>query len=93
VLNFARAAIALRRASPALREGAIKFLEAPEGVLAFTRTSGNETLLCVFNLAQNDQTLPDSLNSFGAIRLVIGSMDSAATDILPSLSGFIAAPK
>ncbi|MEZ5891901.1 MAG: alpha glucosidase [Parvularculaceae bacterium] len=50
MLAFARAAIALRRQSSALREGSLKFLDAPESILAFTRETEGQSLLCVFNL-------------------------------------------
>ena len=49
-LAFARAVLAARKASPALRHGRIDLLEAPPGVLAYTRTEAKETVLCLFNL-------------------------------------------
>jgi alpha-glucosidase len=51
ILNFARRAIALRRASAALRIGAATPAPAPEGVLAFERREAKEHLLCLFDLA------------------------------------------
>lgn len=51
MLEFARAMIALRKAHKALRVGDIEFLDAPEGLLAFSRNAGAERLVCVFNLA------------------------------------------
>lgn len=51
VLAFTREAIALRRASPALREGGLTMLDAPEGVLAFERTGEGQKILCLFNLS------------------------------------------
>jgi len=50
MLYFTRRLIALRRAHPALRLGDATVLDAPPGVLAFRRSTGNETLLCVFEL-------------------------------------------
>lgn len=50
VLHFARAVIALRKESPALRLGTFTLLQADDNVLAFTRSTEDETLLCVFNL-------------------------------------------
>jgi alpha-glucosidase len=91
VLNFARATLALRRSSPALRQGAITFLEAPEGVLAFTRNCGSETLLCVFNLSNHEQPLPKELVGIDAIRLTSGIKGAAASEVMPALAGFIAA--
>ncbi|GJL90545.1 MAG: alpha-amylase [Hyphococcus sp.] len=91
VLNFARAAIGLRRASPALREGAIKFLEAPEGVLAFIRKSSSETHLCLFNFSQNGLALPKSFAGLGAVRLSAGLQINATPNALSALTGVIAA--
>ena len=50
ILNRARRFIRVRRENPALRLGDISFLEQPEPLLAFTRTFGAQTLLCIFNL-------------------------------------------
>jgi alpha-glucosidase len=53
VLSRYRELIALRRAHPALREGTIRFLDAPEGVLAYERSAGEggETIIVVLNFA------------------------------------------
>jgi len=50
VLNLARKLIALRKARPELRQGAIELLDAPEGVLAFRRTYEGKALVCLFNM-------------------------------------------
>ncbi len=50
MLNKTRAFIAFRKAREALRLGDIRFVDAPEPVLAFTRTCESQSLLCVFNL-------------------------------------------
>ncbi|HBS36560.1 MAG TPA: alpha-glucosidase, partial [Parvularcula sp.] len=50
VLNFTRRVIAFRKASPALRLGAIEFLTTPDDCVAFTRSYGGEKALCVFNI-------------------------------------------
>ncbi|WP_233718663.1 alpha-glucosidase family protein [Jiella avicenniae] len=58
LLHFYRRLIGFRRGHPALGRGAITFLDAPEGVLAFVRDVGSgeegpgERLLCVFNLGE-----------------------------------------
>jgi alpha-glucosidase len=52
LLHWTRRVLALRNGSPALRIGSIAFLNAPEPLLAFTRTAGEERLLCVFNLGE-----------------------------------------
>ncbi|WP_245198149.1 alpha-glucosidase family protein [Jiella mangrovi] len=58
LLNFYRRLIAFRAAHPALRSGAIRFLDAPEGVLAFTREREGERLLCLFNLTDRPADCP-----------------------------------
>ncbi|WP_412075958.1 alpha-amylase family glycosyl hydrolase [Streptomyces xanthophaeus] len=52
LLSLTRAVLALRRAHPALGPGAIEFADAPEGVLAYTRTGppGGGSLLITLNL-------------------------------------------
>jgi alpha-glucosidase len=50
VLAHYRASLAFRRQHPALGKGTISLLDSAQGVLAFTRTDGIETLLCVFNM-------------------------------------------
>jgi len=55
-LHFTRSMLAYRRAHPALVKGSITFKDAPSGVLAFTRTLGEQAVLCVFNLT------PDKAN-------------------------------
>ncbi len=90
VLHFARAAIAQRRALPALREGGINFLEAPDGVLAFTRASGKAQLLCVYNLQQKNVSAGDLSKMAVELKLSTESNSSTIPDILPSFSGFVA---
>lgn len=51
VLQAARAFLRWRGTQPALVEGAIRFLDAPEPVLAFVREYQGEALLAVFNLS------------------------------------------
>jgi alpha-glucosidase len=47
-----------RRSRPALKWGGIRFLDAPEPLLAFVRTFRGETLLAVFNLGAAAMALP-----------------------------------
>jgi alpha-glucosidase len=54
VLNYTRRFLAARKASAALRLGEIAVLDAPDPILAFTRTEGRETVLCVFNMSAGD---------------------------------------
>ena len=48
VLDFYRRMLAVRRRSDALRHGKTRFLDAPDGLLAFTR---GDQVLCLFNLS------------------------------------------
>jgi alpha-glucosidase len=61
VLSYARALLAWRRSSPALRLGSQLLLEAPLPLIAFTRTWADETLLCVFNLGPEQHRFSDAL--------------------------------
>jgi alpha-glucosidase len=45
--------LAFRRAHPALRNGSIRFVDAPADVLAFVREGGGEKVLCAFNISGN----------------------------------------
>ena len=74
-LAFAKALLALRRASPALRQGRIDLLEAGPAVLAFTRTEGDETVLCVFNMGDAPVTLEAPALTGGKTLLPLGSDD------------------
>lgn len=58
VLHYYRAMLAFRKGSAALREGRTAFIDAPEPVLAFTRSTAGETLTCLFNLGPNPVSLP-----------------------------------
>jgi len=50
-LNATRRFLAWRKTQPALLHGAIRFLDAPEPVLAFVREDGAQRLLVAFNLS------------------------------------------
>jgi alpha-glucosidase len=62
VLHFSREMLAFRKNSTALSTGTITIQDAPEGVLAFTRRSATESLLCVFNMDTSDKVVacPDT---------------------------------
>jgi alpha-glucosidase len=61
LLAHYRSFLAFRRTQPALAKGDIAFEIADDKVLGFTRTHGNETLLCLFNMSETAAvaTLPD----------------------------------
>ena len=50
-LSLARRFLAWRRSQPALVEGDIRFLDAPEPILAFVRDRGTQRMLVVLNLS------------------------------------------
>jgi alpha-glucosidase len=56
MLTLTRRLIAFRKAQPALRLGALRFLDSPEPILAFERRFGDEVLTCVFNLGHETAT-------------------------------------
>ena len=56
VLSRYRQLLAFRKAHPALRDGTIAFVDAPEGVLAFVRAR-NQQILCLFNFSAEEQTV------------------------------------
>jgi alpha-glucosidase len=57
MLNHYRAFLHFRRSHPALVKGEIAFVHADENVLAFTRTHGNEKMLCAFNFTNQAQSM------------------------------------
>ncbi|MFC5570330.1 alpha-glucosidase family protein [Lysobacter yangpyeongensis] len=95
VLNATRAFLRWRRTQPALREGAIRFLDAPEPVLAFVREGDGQKLLVVFNLSASavDWVLPEGLraaNPVVAPGITNGHIDGN-TRRLPAHGAFYAA--
>jgi alpha-glucosidase len=70
-LHGFRAFMRWRKSQPALRFGDIRFIDAPEPMLVFARSSGDEELLAAFNLASEPVQL--SLPEFGKYRQVESS--------------------
>jgi alpha-glucosidase len=90
VLTFTREAIAFRKTSAALRVGDFVSLEAAEPVLAFERISGDEHMLCLFNLGDT----PASYAASGAKLQLFsagGATLAGATAELPAYSALITA--
>ncbi|MBQ4798984.1 alpha glucosidase [Pseudoalteromonas sp. MMG006] len=56
ILNAYREFMAWRKQHAVLLEGDIEFIDTTEPILAFYRTLNEQTMLCVFNLAQTNQT-------------------------------------
>jgi alpha-glucosidase len=67
MLELYRRGLALRRAQPALGDGSLRWLEAPEGALAFARDPGFQ---CLVNLASD----PVALRLEGEILLASGPL-------------------
>jgi len=60
VLAFARAMIAFRRSSAAMRLGELSFIDTPDPVLAFVRRFGDDAVACVFNLGGQPAVIADA---------------------------------
>jgi alpha-glucosidase len=60
-LALTRRLLALRNHNDALRIGAQRFLDAPDPLLAFERTTDQQQLLCMFNLGANPCAWPRRL--------------------------------
>jgi alpha-glucosidase len=56
MLELYREALCIRRAEPALGDGPLEWLPAPERVLAFTRS---DRFACVVNLSDRPVELPE----------------------------------
>jgi len=56
-LNKFRQLVAWRKQQVAVRLGQIKFLSLPEPILGFTRTWNSETVVCLFNLSDQSESL------------------------------------
>jgi alpha-glucosidase len=75
-LSLYRAALGLRRESPALLEGTFAWRESPAGTLVFERTAGGETVVCAVNVSGEPFALP-------AAELLLAS-DPSVEDTLPA---------
>ncbi len=56
-LQFYRTLLQFRKAHPELRSGEIRFFDLEEPLLAFTRTLDNHSLVALFNLSSETQTV------------------------------------
>jgi alpha-glucosidase len=57
ILHLYRRLLAARRASDALQQGDFAWLDAPEGVLAWRRSFGDETRVLAVNMSESDAAL------------------------------------
>jgi alpha-glucosidase len=90
VLSLARAMIALRKSSAALREGDFVAREAPEPVLAFERVAGGERMACVFNLGDQPAACAGLGVSAQTKLAVAGASVANGTATLPPYSALFA---
>ncbi|WP_192183717.1 alpha-glucosidase family protein [Mesorhizobium amorphae] len=93
VLAAYRAMLGLRKRHPALVTGSIRFLDAEGDVLAFIREGGGETLLCVFNFADEPASWPVP-PYLGAVEAIdVGTVAAGALEdhalVLPPLACFL----
>ena len=75
MLNFAREALALRRAHAALAVGGIEFVETGEALLAFERRVDGQLLLCGFNFTAHEQELTALCGDQWRILMSTGTID------------------
>lgn len=92
ILQFTRALIALRKQTPALRQGRLTFIDAAQDVLAFHRHHNDEEMLCVFNLGEQVSAWrPSDSSCFDiVIRVNAGVEGVPLPETLDPLSGYIA---
>ena len=88
VLNFFKEMVGLRKRLPALRTGDLEFLEAPAGVLAFTRKYGGEHVLCVFNLGEEEAGWAPSSGAV-TVEAGVGIDETGLPQTLAPYSGYI----
>ncbi len=93
LLHHYRSTLSFRKQHPALVKGTIATLDAPDGVLLFTRQGSGEKLLCAYNMTENAVTVP--LPGGFAVRTVgaPGSIDGPIDGVLdlPAFGSFVGA--
>lgn len=87
MLSYSRKLLAQRRTLPALADGSIRLLDAPEGLVAFIRSGEEGEVLCVFNLSGDPVTWSPG-NAFGKAVVVaseeaVGTMDALPGTLAP----------
>ncbi len=87
-LHLTRRLLALRRAHPALRQGALALLDSAGPLLAFDRVAGAQRVRCVFNLG--NEAIGGGMLIGWQTLIAIGT-DPAATMIAPN-SALLAVP-
>ncbi|MFN3228259.1 MAG: alpha-amylase family glycosyl hydrolase [Asticcacaulis sp.] len=94
-LLFTRQALRVRRTLPALLTGTQRFIVAPDGILAFWRDDGGQSILGVFNLTVEEKTM--ALPEASGWSVILASSDEAGAGLargaLAPLSGGWLAPR
>jgi len=85
-LALSRALIAQRKAHPALVQGELELIDAPEPILAFFREDGAQRIACVFNMSGERHVFGDARLAGGEV-LAAGAgeahLDGAALHLGP----------
>lgn len=91
MLNFTRQLLAQRRLMPALADGNIRLLDAPDEIVAFTRTDRSGSVLCAFNLSDHNVGWSPGgelgRNVIVASEREVGSMQ-VVPSVMPPMSGY-----
>jgi alpha-glucosidase len=91
-LNFCRRLLAFRKKYPAMITGGIEFVDCPQGILAFTRSTDDESLLCVYNMRREaSYWVPqiDEMKPIGPPLLHAGPLDINKPEQPLPLSAYI----
>lgn len=89
VLHRYRDVLAWRKAQPVLRTGKTAFLNLPDPVLAFHRTSRKTALTCVFNLSPGDVAIAVSGQTALAGPMQHATFDTKQLDLGPNGYAFL----
>jgi len=93
LLHHYRSTLSFRKQHPALVKGSIETLDAPDGILMFTREGAGEKLLCAYNMTENAVTVPLPANlvirGLGAPGSVDDPVDGNLN--LPAFGSFVGA--
>jgi alpha-glucosidase len=88
-LALTRRLIDLRRRTPALRSGSLRFIDAPTDLVVFERASAGNRLLCAFNLGTSECNWRPSGSSPKDHWQIIESVGGAEEWSFPPLSGLV----
>ncbi len=91
IVSYTRKLLAVRRNHPAMVDGESVLLDTPDGVVAFLRKRGDDTVLCAFNLSDRAVSWTPPAEA-GALRLLANesgaTRDSSVPQTLAPKSGY-----